>query len=234
LKEENVMTDREKMIKYDAKWAYWINPKTLRLSRLKTQVPIESIVLTKTHELSDDGRVFIVTIYGVATDEGVIRINKDKASNILAQQVIKYMKKKNTWPPFTSIKEVYKNGNVDVSYTPSEYDKFILKFTKQLVGADAQEYLTSLKRDESTGLTWIVEPAKSSRAVCRTCTNKIDTGQLRLGEPYMYEDKVSYKWHHPNCVARRVITLLLSELEGYEELSKAQKEDFVKMILSTK
>jgi hypothetical protein len=228
------MSNKSKMIEYDAKWAYWIHPKSLRLSRLRKKVPTDSIILTKTQESSDDGRTFIVTTYGFAKSEGVVRINKDKASAILAQQVLNYMKQKKVWPPFTSIKNVYKNGNADISYTPSEYDKFVLKFTEQLIGTNVQEFLAPLKKIIDPGLSWIVEPARSGRATCRTCNKKIDTNKLRIGEPHLYEDKVSYKWHHPECVARRFIGLLLSRTEGFDSLSNSQKEELVKLIFRSK
>jgi hypothetical protein len=228
------MANQVKMVEYDAKWAYWINPKTLRLSRLKKHVPIGSIILTKSQESSEEGRVFIVTMYSIAKSDGVTRINKDKASAILTQQALDYMKQKNMWPPFTSIKDVYKNGNVDIFYVPSEYDKFILKFTEQLVDTDVQKFLASLKKSIDPSLSWIVEPAKSGRATCRTCNTKIDAGELRIGEPYLYEDHVSYKWHHPKCMSRKFITLLLSRIEGYESLSKSQRENLLRQIFSPK
>jgi hypothetical protein len=228
------MSNRGKMVEFDAKWAYWINPKTLRFSRVKKQVQVDSIVLTKNQETTDDGRVFVVTTFGITKNEGVIRINKDKASIILTQQVIDYMKQRSEWPPFTTIKEVYKNGNVDLSYTPSEFDKFILKVTEQLIGTNVQGFLSSLKEVVDPDSSWIVELARSDRAICRTCNNKIGGGQLRFGEPYLYENKLSYKWHHPDCVSKRIITLLLSKIEGYEDLSKEQKDALLNLILHPK
>ena len=228
------MENQKKMIEYDAKWAYWINPETFKMSKLNKQVPIDSIVLTKTHESSDDGRVFITTIFGVAKDDKVTRINKDKASIILTQQAIDYMKLRKAWPPFTTIKDVYKNGNVDITYAPSEYDKFILKLTERLVGSNAEFFLSSLKKPIEPQLPLRVELAKSSRATCRTCGKKIDISKLRIGEPYLYEEKISYKWHHLTCIAKRIVPLLLSTMEGYDDLPKDQKEDLYKIITNLK
>jgi len=49
-------------------------------------------------------------------------------------------------------------------------------------------------------MRWRVEYAKSSRATCRKCNKIIDKNTLRIGEPSYYQEHLSYKWYHEDCV----------------------------------
>lgn len=65
----------------------------------------------------------------------------------------------------------------------------------------------------------IIEEAKSSRASCRTCREKIEKGTLRFGEetPNTFNPDAgfSYFWHHLLCAAQRKGALLRPVLEAY-------------------
>jgi hypothetical protein len=213
-------------LEFSTEWGYWINPGTFRMVRVKKSVLVGAVVLTKSRETLDTGNTVIVTDYGVARSGGVEGTTKKEASAILAQQMVKYMKDKGMHPPKTSIKKVYENGNVDLSYAPSEYDTFNLRFTSTLVDGDVEAFLDELeqfvetdKEDES----WRIEAAKSGRSTCRTCGEKIPKDSLRLGEPDFYEDHLSYRWHHLGCVVQFLEGIDPSSLSGYEDLSESQR-----------
>ncbi|MBX3468722.1 MAG: hypothetical protein KF878_17765 [Planctomycetes bacterium] len=50
-----------------------------------------------------------------------------------------------------------------------------------------------------------IEEAKSGRAACRTCKEKIEKGVLRFGEevPNQFAEGPSYQWHHLACAAKK-------------------------------
>src|SRR6185312_4345515 len=64
-----------------------------------------------------------------------------------------------------------------------------------------------------------IEEAKSGRATCRTCREKIDKGQLRFGEesPNAFDPggPPSYLWHHLLCAAKKKPAELKLALEGF-------------------
>lgn len=68
---------------------------------------------------------------------------------------------------------------------------------------------------------WCVEAAKSGRAKCRTCSEKIAAGDLRLGEKTEYEGHVSYRWHHLECAIEQICDL--ARIKGYAELTQEQR-----------
>ena len=65
----------------------------------------------------------------------------------------------------------------------------------------------------------VIEEAKSSRATCRTCRQKIEKGALRFGEetPNQFDADggTSYFWHHLLCAAQKKGAILKPVLEAY-------------------
>lgn len=65
----------------------------------------------------------------------------------------------------------------------------------------------------------VIEVAKSGRAACRTCKEKIAKDELRLGEavPNAFSDgdEPSYRWHHLKCAAAKKPSVLRSALATY-------------------
>jgi hypothetical protein len=65
----------------------------------------------------------------------------------------------------------------------------------------------------------VIEEAKSSRATCRTCRQKIEKGALRFGEetPNQFDADggTSYFWHHLLCAAQKKSALLRPVLEAF-------------------
>ncbi len=218
-------------IDIDTDWAYWINPETMRMPRVKGRVPTGVVVLIKERE-DLDGQMMIVTRYAVASSDGLEDLDgKKHASEKLAEQMLDYMRRTNHYPPNTHIKKSYKNGNIDLGYAAGQYDTFTIRFTSELIGEDPLDFLGTLGEfvekeapDESDDSEpWRVETAKSSRATCRTCGDKIEKGTLRLGEPNEFEGNVSYRWHHLACAAGRIREP--EELEGFDELDDEQQEE---------
>jgi len=65
----------------------------------------------------------------------------------------------------------------------------------------------------------VIEEAKSGRATCRTCRQKIDKGVLRFGEetPNQFDEGggTSHMWHHLLCAAQKKGALLKPVLDAY-------------------
>lgn len=213
-------------LEYTSDWGYWINPDTFRTPRIKKSIRVGAVFFEKTRETLDDGRQIIVTTYGVAKPDGISEMDKRDVSKVLAKQMLNFMRSKEMYPPKTSFKKSYTNGNVDLSYEPTEYDTFTIRLTPALVGGNVEDFLDNLSmfEEKETETTWKVEPAKSSRATCRTCSNVISKGELRLGEPYMYEEHVTYRWHHISCQKNVLRIIDIESLDGYPDLTAAQKD----------
>jgi Poly(ADP-ribose) polymerase and DNA-Ligase Zn-finger region len=78
-------------------------------------------------------------------------------------------------------------------------------------------------------MRFMIESAKSGRAACRSCKEKIAKGELRFGESnQMFEG--SYRWHHLKCAAEKLPVLLantLAEHTGDEIPDRQQLEDTI-------
>ncbi|TFG28267.1 hypothetical protein EU527_17525 [Candidatus Thorarchaeota archaeon] len=222
-------------IEYSSDWGYWINPDTFRTPRIKKSVRVGSVLYTKKREVLDSGQQIIATSYGVAYEDGVQEMDKKEVSKILANQILNYMRTKKMYPPNTKIKRRYANSSVDFDYSPSEYDSFIIRLTPELVKGDVEDFLDGLddfkeEQDQAADERWKIEAAKSGRASCRTCDGLIAKGELRLGEPSIYDGHVSYRWHHLNCMIRILQGMDLNMLEGYDDLNEKQRLELQKHV----
>ena len=64
----------------------------------------------------------------------------------------------------------------------------------------------------------VIEAAKSGRAGCRGCKEKIGKGELRFGEvDYAFDPDGSYKWYHLPCAARKLPTKLEEALGEFAD-----------------
>ena len=215
---------------YEVEWAYWLDINTFELIRLKMAIPLGSVVLTKIRGTTEKGVKFVETEYGIAEQSGVRDISKKEASKILANQALEYMKRSKQWPPNMTIKDSFKDGDIEILFAPSEYDSFNLKFTSELVNQKPIEFLHKLKPSKKEPeLVWKVETAKSGRSKCRTCGKIIEEGLFRIGEPYFFEDHLSYRWHHPKCIAPMLYTPF-EKLEGFRLLKPDEKIRLKKLL----
>ncbi|TFG95972.1 hypothetical protein E4H12_12090, partial [Candidatus Thorarchaeota archaeon] len=128
-------------VNYEVEWAYWIDINTFELIRLKKAIPLGSVVLTKIRGTTDKGVKFVETEYGIAEESGVRDVSKKEASKILANLALEYMKRNKQWPPDMTIKDSFKDGDIEILFAPSEYDSFNLKFTSELVNQKPIEFL---------------------------------------------------------------------------------------------
>ncbi|TFG32723.1 hypothetical protein EU528_02685 [Candidatus Thorarchaeota archaeon] len=226
------MTD---WIEFSHDWAYYITPSTFEMKKVRGKVPVGSIVLRKQKEILDTGMTIVNTEYSIVKEDTVVDLEDKRAANeILAKFLIGYMKEYNEYPPGTVFDKAYKNGNVDVLYKASEYDRFKIRLTSTLVGSDPEEFLMNLRKAGRKkfipGDDWKIEPAKSSRASCKTCGHNIEKGDLRLGEPTYFQDHLNYKWHHFDCKADDIWGIPKDKLLGYSSLESKIKESVEKAL----
>jgi len=86
----------------------------------------------------------------------------------------------------------------------------------------------------------IAEPAKSSRSTCKSCTDKILKGSLRIGEQIDTGNYIMARWYHSGCyfgnnfdtrkcrndnreAEKKVTTSNMSEVPGFHGLTKDLK-----------
>ena len=74
----------------------------------------------------------------------------------------------------------------------------------------------------------VLEPSKSSRAMCRSCRQPIAKGELRFGEEtvnrFADPGAVALQWHHIACAAKKKPNQLAEVLAGYTEAFEGRAE----------
>jgi hypothetical protein len=222
-------------IEFRHDWAYYITTDTFTMNKVTGKVPAGTIVLIKEKEILDNGVTITNTTYALAKDGHVVNLDdKRSASKILAKLFVDYMKKYNEYPPDTTFDKSFKNGSVDMLFKASDYDKFKIRLTHDLVGSDPEQFLMNLSKARRKNFNpeneWKIEPAKSNRSTCKTCGQKIEKNHLRLGEPSYFQDHLSYKWHHFACKADEIWGIPNNKLSGYVDLSSDYKNKVTKAL----
>jgi DNA repair protein RAD16 len=78
--------------------------------------------------------------------------------------------------------------------------------------------------------TYIVEVAKSGRAECKKCENKIDNKAIRVGVLVDGEWGLFTRWQHLHCTVFHKSVESAESLDGYQELTVEQKADIQKRV----
>ena len=143
--------------------------------------------------------------------------NKRSLSSKVKGYLIDYIKSNQSLNNYFLLTEksiVKKSNAVKYEMKFSDYVDFnIVIEPKDLEVDDVSQYITGLPIEKlkeekfiktESGIIssdpWKVELAKSSRASCRTCGEKIEKQTIRIGQPSYYQDHLSYKWHHLACI----------------------------------
>ncbi|MGY5864114.1 MAG: PARP-type zinc finger-containing protein [Candidatus Thorarchaeota archaeon] len=214
-------------VSFSSDWGYYIDPNTFDFVELTGTVPVDAIVITK--EWEEDGeRRFVLNEYHLAKSSGVQKLDSKRDANpLLAEQIFEFMKKQGKFPPGSKHTKTFKNGNVEIEYTGSEYDVFKVKLTPKMIGGNVEDFIDNLgkaakKRFTATD-TWKVQmPTRS--AGCKSCNGKVTKGQLRIGEPYRYEGHLAYKYHHLDCISDKIWGIAEDKIEGFDILSDENKK----------
>ncbi len=234
------MSDDTAWVECDAEWAFWCNDDTFQMTKVEGRVPVGAVVIVK--ENLDDGSGYpkVETRLSIATADSIgEKVGKRDITKALTDMLIAYARRTGKLPPKVSIKKVYKNGKVDLAFEPSRYDKYTIGLTKDILGEAPEPFVKGLEveeapEDEAAKVAkakpqpaegdepWRVEPARSSRAACKTCNEKIAKGEVRIGEATDFQGNVGYRWHHVRCAGSRVHTPEL--LDGFNELSDGDQD----------
>jgi hypothetical protein len=75
----------------------------------------------------------------------------------------------------------------------------------------------------------LIEHAKSGRASCRKCREKIAKEELRFGYETVFQDAATFQWYHLKCAAEKVANDFSKVLSDFEEdvSDRAELEELI-------
>lgn len=192
----------EGMVACTTDWGYVVDPRSLELTKIEGGVPRGAVVLDKIRW----GRE-VLTHHYLASEEGLVRlVEKADVLTALTRSFVASAREHGVVPLSVTRGKAFKNGNVELIYEPTRYDRYVLRLSKDLAGEAPAALLGRLRpaavpvKKPVVDDTWISESAKSDRSTCRTCGKTIERGTLRRGEPHEYQGSITYRWHHDACV----------------------------------
>lgn len=183
-------------------WGYFVDPRTMDMTKVEGRVPVSALVVDKIKW----GRE-ILTRHYVARSDGLVRLaEKAEVLAVLTSTFLASVRARGEMPVNVTRGKTFKNGNVELVFEPTRYDRYVLRLTEELAGEEPAALLDRLRpaavpvEKPVVFDTWISESAKSDRSTCRTCGKPIEKGTLRRGEPHAYQGNITYRWHHDACV----------------------------------
>ncbi len=214
--------------------------------------PSEKGIIIKTVFVEEDGRKFPNKTYydynPLTFHDGIENLDKKKITAELKNHLIEYIKNNNSVNDYFTLIEkgmIKKNNAVKYEIKFSDYVSFNLQIEPtDLDVEDVSSFIISLpveqlnqkksdnsKSEADSSDPWKVELAKSSRAACRGCSDKIQKGKIRIGQPSYYEGHISYKWYHLDCVKGFNDSF---ELIGLEDLKDEEQMEVKNRLFTSK
>lgn len=218
------------LVNVDANWAEQIDLDTLEFSHVTAGFCRENRLLLTKSRTTIDGRNIVTTRYDLATANGLTPLDHLTATQLLTDSALKFMRTTGCMPVRVEVKKCYKNGNIDLAFQPTKFDRFTFRITGELLGEEPSPFIDSLAPTRRRISFGSIEPAKSSRSTCRTCSKPIEKGELRIGEYHeRYFEYPPNSWNHARCV-----TLAnWQQLHQIETLTASQREELEKLFGGT-
>jgi DNA repair protein RAD16 len=90
---------------------------------------------------------------------------------------------------------------------------------------EAVEFMEKVSGEEVKKPSYLVELAKSGRAECKRCDEKIENKTLRIGVIVEGDWGLFTRWQHLHCTVFHRALLEVNDIDGYKELNEAQKAE---------
>jgi len=105
------------------------------------------------HKEIKEGERFPTIRFHLVEDKNKTRnIERQELYEIFTVQLIEYIERKQKLPPNCKLTRVFKNGNIQIEYTPTKFDRFIMKFNpKKVANEQVQEFLDNLAKGTLKG-----------------------------------------------------------------------------------
>lgn len=211
-----------------------VNPVTMMIKQNVDDLPDREIIAIEErgHQDEKTGKFLLRNHYYAVHGSSSKKITEEEAKDILADQLHVYAGKSGRWPSTAKLDNFSGTNSVSVSFRPAKGFHLSLLLTEKHE-TDVKSFVESLKtsddiiQEAESKIIWKVEHAKSGRAACRECGEKIEKGELRIGEPSMYMEHLSYKWYHVDCAGRR--SFYMEPVTGLDELSDVEKQEIIKL-----
>ena len=197
-------------LKKDEEWGFYVNPSSFQIFNIKEVIPEKSFVILKSREFLDEiNRTIIRNTYGIVKNEKFEKMDKRDLSELISDACAKYILKHRNLPLNCKISPDLKFTKPAIlALYVGTYDVLHLKISAEhLNGSNPKEILDPIIKKSSKSIfiskkedRWKIEYARSGRSECRKCQSNIDKNAVRLGEPSYYQEHLSFKWYHEDCI----------------------------------
>ena len=129
-------------------------------------VDVDDILI---HKEIKSGERFPTIRYHKVTKDSTIEIQNKEVKGVLQKRLVKYIRDNKKFPFACGLAKFFKNGSAQVNFTPTQYDKFVLKIIPNEHNIDStEEFFKDLETDtnpiksdsskkQTSGKQWLIE-----------------------------------------------------------------------------
>ncbi len=119
-----------------------------KISDLKSHKVDESDILIH-KEIKESDRFPTIRYHLIVGDE-TKTVKNDEVKEVLADKLVEYVQENKRFPFACHLAKIFKNGNAQVDYKPTQFESFALKIVPEMHGIeDTEEFFKSLETEKS-------------------------------------------------------------------------------------
>ncbi|MHA2027369.1 MAG: hypothetical protein ACXACG_15400 [Candidatus Thorarchaeota archaeon] len=218
----------------DEKQVFYVGPHSFDILRSPKEVPIGSVVFSRGH-IEVNNRFFPHWQFWIAKETGLVRYDKEGASDFITKQLRRYIIENDELPENIDFMKIstrrfaefhLKMSLPDDNFARDLIFKFILKMHEKDIPGTIDSFVGGF--DKKGGYAkWWIETDPSGRAKCRECREKIPKGSKRFRRDedfYMADDATIQLKKHIRCITKRDIGKAnVEEIGGFSTLEEEDK-----------
>ncbi len=141
-------------IKDDLKGTWWNHINSSNFGFLNNISDLNNHEVSKddilVHKELKEGERFASVRYHLVREKGTTLVENEEVKDILSTKLIEFVKKNKKLPHACKFVKVFKNGNAQVNYHPTDFDNFALKIVPKEHGIENTEsFLSRLESAEN-------------------------------------------------------------------------------------
>jgi len=119
-----------------------------KISDLKSHDVEENDILI--HKEIKKGDRFPTIRYHLIAGEQTKIIKNDEVKEVLAEELVEYVRENKKFPFACHLAKIFKNGNAQIDYKPTQFESFALKIVPEMYGIEnTEEFFEGLETEES-------------------------------------------------------------------------------------
>lgn len=102
------------------------------------------------HKEIKEGDKFPTIRYHLIVGDGTKIVKNDEVKEVLAEKLVEYVRENKRFPFACHLAKIFKNGNAQIDYKPTQFESFALKIVPEMYGIEnTEDFFEGLETEKS-------------------------------------------------------------------------------------